>query len=259
MPLDPAERAALQAAAQQLDAARQQLGTVLGGLPAAPAEQTIDILQMTYGEISNYDRHYSTVRSALTTLVVGAGLVAAAEPIKALTASSVCKDCVTLWCHVHRIGAAVTGPFGLTWLLFVLAVLVSQYFQRLTYACRVLEEEIERRIATAANLANDAPQQVMGIDINGFQFRSDLKAVVSKVSPVYFDEMSRLLVTAILVFFGFLILYALRLCAPTFRAYLVVRIARRYPSACLWRHRPDAVHRQKGTMNDQYRMGGVPR
>jgi len=85
MPFDPAERGALEEATQQLDTARQRLGAVLGGPPPlATAAQTIDILQKTYGEISNYDRHYSTVRSALTTLVVGAGLVAATEPLKTM-------------------------------------------------------------------------------------------------------------------------------------------------------------------------------
>jgi hypothetical protein len=204
MPLDPGERQALEAAAQQLDAARQQLAVVLAGPPPpVTADQTIDILQSTYGEISNYDRHYSTVRSALTTLVVGAGLVAAAEPLKVLSALSVCRDCQTLWCHAHRIFTGVTAPFALTWLLFALAVLVSLYFQRLTYACRKLEEEIERRIATAAHLANYPVQQVRGVDVQGFLFRTDLRSVVRRVSRVYFDEMSQLLVAAITVFFQF--------------------------------------------------------
>jgi len=76
---------------------------------------------------------------------------------------------------------------------------------------------VERRIAAAANLANHQPQQVRGVNVQGFLFRTDLRAVVGRVSRLYFDEMSQLLVAAITVFFSLLVLYAVRLCDPSFR------------------------------------------
>ena len=88
---------------------------------------------------------------------------------------------------------SVTAPFALTWLLFLLAILVSLNFQRLTYACRKLEEEIERRVASIAGLKPFQDQAVEGASVDGFRFRSDFRAVAKKVRFWYFDEMSQLL------------------------------------------------------------------
>ena len=66
-------------------------------------------------------------------------------------------------------------------------------------------------------LQTGLPMQVRGVNVQGFLFRTDLRAVVRQVSRLYFDEMSQLLVAAIAVFFSLLVLYAVRLCDPSFR------------------------------------------
>jgi len=222
MPLNPAQKLALVAIHERLGAARQALANLLGGVPeAADPAAKIDILQKCYGEISNYDRHYSTVRSALTTLVVGAGLVAAADPLKALACQQLSGNgqdpaFVLLVLVPLVLVPLVLEKLALTWLLFFLAVVVSLHFQRLTYACRKLEEEIERRIANAAGLATLGDEEVVGVKISGFRFRDDLSRVVKKVRVIYFDEMSILLLMAILIFFAMVVGYALGKCDTVF-------------------------------------------
>jgi hypothetical protein len=45
----------------------------------------IDILQKVYAEASNYDRHYSITRSALTSLLVTVGLAASKDGFVSLS------------------------------------------------------------------------------------------------------------------------------------------------------------------------------
>jgi hypothetical protein len=156
--------------------------------------------------------------------VVGAGLVAAAEPYKALPALlQPCKSCQTLLCAAQHIGAALS-TFAVTWLLFVLAILVSLYFQQFTFSCRKLEEEIEKRIADAAGWMAYQPQPVQGVNVTGYLFRNDLEKVYKASRLWYFDPMSTLLTFGIITFTYVVITSSLNQCNPAlFDGWLSLR------------------------------------
>jgi hypothetical protein len=214
---DPATRSRLEPILSRLNLAGQDLAQLMAGAPAAAPtpDRQVDVLQKVYGEISNYDRHYSTTRSALTALVVTVGLAASAEPIKALFDTSKQPPV----CLNPRFDAIVQQalPFGITLLLFLLAVLVSLYFQRLTRSCQLLEEAIEREInrLTTGTVRGQPDRQLAPIigNISYYQFREDLGIVGHSLKWPHFDTMSRLLLFGIFVFISFIIDVVLYRCS----------------------------------------------
>ena len=73
MPIDQVTANILTQTVQQLRVSCENITNLLADTPAEPvpdADQRIEILQKNYAEVSNYDRHYSTTRSALTTLLI---------------------------------------------------------------------------------------------------------------------------------------------------------------------------------------------
>jgi hypothetical protein len=189
-----------------------------GAAPAGPtADRQVDVLQKVYGEVSNYDRHYSTTRPALTALVVTVGLAASAEPIKALFDHSR----QFLVCSNPAFGTIVERvlPFGVTLLLFLLAVLVSLYFQRLTRSCQLIEEAIEREISRLMTgvVHGELDRQLTTIigRISYYQFRIDLGLVSRSLKWPHFDTMSRILLFGICTFISFVVDVVLYRCGST--------------------------------------------
>ena len=174
-------------------------------------DRQIDLCQKVYGEVSNYDRHYSTVRATLTALVVTIGLSAAAEPIKAMFNATGRPAACGL--HFFPALALQAQPYLPTLLLFALAVAVSMYFQRLTYSCAVLERELERHIIGLAGGVPPAQRRALpGVQLTWLGFRHDLAAVHAKVPWLHADAMTRLLLSGITGFLAFVLVVTLRGC-----------------------------------------------
>lgn len=208
--MDAATQQLLTAIRADLGAVAARLDAALGG--AAPAalttEQKVGLWATAYGEAGNYDRHYSATRSGLTILLVTVGLGAAwqaADRLKAIGTA-----CQLAWWSVA--GQAAMA-LGITLLLFLLAVVINLHFQKYTVACEIIQQEIDRRLAAETNMAGVAARtdrRTQGI--GGFAFRSDLKLVLGKLRPFYFDAMASILLIAIFAFFGLVVASLLKDC-----------------------------------------------
>jgi hypothetical protein len=205
MPLDDETRRRLLPVRDGLVNAAQALDALLTGAPEPLSRDArIELLGKTYTRASDYDRHYSTTRSALTGLVITIGLAAAADPIKAVLAlTPTSPACVSLGTKAHLLQAIL--PFAPTLLMFLLAVVVNVYFQRLTAACEIIESEVERRLGELAPDLYPAGSMRAGRvpGITGYAFRTDLRIAFAKTSVWHPEAMKLLLVLAILVFIAF--------------------------------------------------------
>lgn len=214
MLIDPIQ---LEPILDRLNQAAKSLAQLLPGAPVAQPtrERQVDVLQKVYGEISNYDRHYSTTRSALTALTVTVGLAASAEPIKTLFDASKQPAVCSAPGFATTVQQAL--PFAITLLLFLLAILVSLYFQRLTRSCQLLEEVVERKIneLTTNTAGGQVDRQLNPVisQITYYQFREDLSTVRRALKWPHFDTMSRLLLFGITIFISFVVVVVFYRCS----------------------------------------------
>jgi hypothetical protein len=211
---------------QRLDAVRQLLAQAadeLGSVLAAPAElsveRRVDLLWKVFGEVSNYDRHYSTVRSALTILLVSVGLAVASDPLKAVFSYAKPQDspfCLQLGPAAFVIHGVL--PFVPMLLIFALAIAINVYFQRLTASCEILEDEIERQIVTlsgglgAAGLGAPEAPDPKAAGVSGYRFRRDLKSIYRHTSGWHMDAMKLLLLIGVAIFVAFAVAAAVLPC-----------------------------------------------
>ena len=206
MPLDDETRARLNPIHQRLALASQELDLLLTAPDAGlPAERRVDLLWNVFGEVSNYDRHYSTVRSALTILLVSVGLAVASEPLKALFAIVRAQD--NPFCLQHGASELVTHgvlPFVPMLLIFALAIAINIHFQRLTASCEILEDEIERKIIELSpGLGEPGVQNPKAAGVSGYRFRRDLETIYRRTRRRHPEPMKILLIVGILVFILF--------------------------------------------------------
>lgn len=198
MPIDTPTATTLGQVLQTLRTASNELESLLGGTAPAP-DKRIDILQKNSAELGNYDRHYSTTRSALTTLLVTVGLYVANAPVSALLSKTSCAatDILSVMAYLVR-------NFGVTILLFLLAFPVNLFFRRQTLACNRIQRVIAREIGMVAALPDvpPAPPDIQGLHppIRGYYFTDDLYRVLQSVKWPRFDWMTRLLLFAVLEF-----------------------------------------------------------
>jgi hypothetical protein len=211
MALTTLETQALNDALHALRSAGNQVEQVLGG-PVPPSDKRIDILQKNFAELSNYDRHYSTTRSALTTLLITVGLYVAGEPLKELWASQTCS-----WGDIGSAASYLLYRFPITILLFFLAFPVNLYFRRQTRACGWVERVIAREIALIAGLP-DPPAiptalQNLNPPISGYYFPQDFHRALRRIGRwPSLDEMTILLLFAQLEFLAILCCLMARQC-----------------------------------------------
>jgi hypothetical protein len=203
MPLDQQTTDALNRVFQGLDTASREVRHLLGGVNPAPDDKRIEVLQKNFAELSNYDRHYSTTRSALTTLLVTVGLVIAQEPIRQSLANVASQTCIAP--HGWFVVTYIARNFAFTLLLFFLAFPVNLYFRKQTLACALIERTIAHEIGTIANLPNvpNLPRRVLNINnppVRGYYFPEDFRRVVRELRWPWFDEMTTLLLFAVLEF-----------------------------------------------------------
>lgn len=105
-----------------------------GSSPALNSCQLADLIMKIYGEVREYDVHYSTMRSVLTTFITGVGLYAAA-----VIFGKVLEDPAK--------APAVSVTLSLMPLLLLgLMVWISATFQQLTKACGLVEEGLENEL-----------------------------------------------------------------------------------------------------------------
>lgn len=208
--------------AQTIHDRAAEIGTLttqlLGPAAIAPpsTEEKIELLQKAYGEVSNYDRHYSSVRSALTALLVTVGLAASADAFRTTVQdSTVSTHTVTSiilttacaidnWDHVLE---RIILTFLVTFLLFFMAILINVYFQRLTRACDVMERQIDLAIDQLSGLnilppVNPAPANPIPFSYN---FRTGFRFAVKDCTLYHFDGMAWLLIISISMFVAFAI------------------------------------------------------
>jgi hypothetical protein len=212
MPFDQPTTNALNNALQSLQTASNELTKLLGGATPAP-DKRIEILQKNFEQLSHYDRHYSTTRSALTTLLVTVGLVVAHDPLQALwvpQAVCVATDAWSVMTYIVR-------NFAVTLLLFFLAFPVNLYFRKLTLACNLIEHTISREIAEILGLpdipsASARIRRVPDPPVRGYYFSDDLRRVVTSLKWPWFDAMTNLLMFAEAEFLIILVLVLISHC-----------------------------------------------
>lgn len=204
MPVDQESANTLTQALQQVRAACQRIESILPGNAAvanAAPDQRIEILQKNFAEVSNYDRHYSTTRSALTTLLITVGLLLAKDPLSAIAGRTSCTLARPLDGVID-----IFYQFPITLLLFLLSIPLNLHFRRLTASCAALERSIEREIGHLAAIpgANqvEVPHGLRNLAAPpiGYHFRLDLRRAYRAVGWPRVDTMTLLLVPAILEF-----------------------------------------------------------
>jgi hypothetical protein len=123
-------------------------------------------------------------------------------------------------------------------LLFGLAIALNLHFQRLTYSCRLLEERIERLIASlmgrqphAGVIRDTAAEQA-----TGYEFRRELGDIYNRVHWPHFDLMARLLILGVILFCSYAFFVATAPCdrkwywtaailfGPAIIGYILVRL-----------------------------------
>lgn len=230
MPLSQQEADALRQVRDRLTATATALDGMLGAGPAAAAVDADRIAQLRseHGEAGDYDRHYSTTRSALTALVVTVGLAASADRIKALTSAGAACAIDPFAQTLGITLAATLFPFALTILLFLLAVAVSLYFQRLTFACELIQREAEHRLAALAGIMVPADQdwtarreRFNAHAMPGGAFRADL-AVISTHLSYRGDAMTSLLLLGIFTFLGLAVGFTFQPCSSWHMRYTIL-------------------------------------
>jgi hypothetical protein len=216
MPIDQATANSLTEILRRFREGCQEIANLLPNAPAQPAptaDRRIEILQKNFAEVSNYDRHYSTTRSALTVLLVTVGLALAVEPLKSLWGRAPPCSASNGWDGLGD----VLYRFPITLLLFLLTVPVNFYFRRLTFTCAIIERAIEREIAECANL-QVVPEMALPPRIGnlrppvGYYFRFDLYRVSRSVGWPRLDEMTMLLLFAVLEFIAILFYWEVSSC-----------------------------------------------
>ena len=212
MSFDQPTTNALNNALQSLQAASNELTRLLGGATPEP-DKRIEILQKNFEQLSHYDRHYSTTRSALTTLLVTVGLVVAHDPLQNLWTLPACVV-TDAWSVVSYI----VRNFAVTLLLFFLAFPVNLHFRKQTLACNLIEHTISREIAEILGLP-DIPRASVQIGrikdppVRGYYFSDDHRRVVASLKWPWFDAMTNLLMFAEAEFLIILVLVLLSHCA----------------------------------------------
>lgn len=220
MPFDQPTTNALNNALQSLQTASSELTRLLGGTTPAP-DKRIEVLQKNFEQLSHYDRHYSTTRSALTTLLVTVGLVVAHDPLHDLWASTACfvTDALSVVTYI-------VSNFAVTLLLFFLAFPVNLHFRKLTLACNLIEHTISREIAEILGLP-DIPSPSARIlripdpPVRGYYFSDDHRRVVASLKWPWFDAMTSLLMAAEAEFIIILVLALISHCALWSKYYLL--------------------------------------
>jgi hypothetical protein len=196
MPFDQPTTNALNKALKSLETASNELAQLLDGTTPAP-DNRIEILQKNFEQLSHYDRHYSTTRSALTTLLVTVGLVVAHDPLQALWAPQTVCVATDAWSAMTYL----VRNFAITLLLFFLAFPVNLHFRKLTLACNLIEHTISREIAEILGLPDIPPasariRRIPGPPVRGYYFSDDLRRVVASLKWPWFDAMTNLLMFA---------------------------------------------------------------
>jgi hypothetical protein len=174
-----------------------------------------DILQKVYAEASNYDRHYSITRSALTSLLVTVGLAASKDGFDHMPSMST----LAISCDFKGylgLSYELARTFFVTLILFFLAILINLYFQRMTFSCRLIEHKIEKLIqemVAGVTAGTDRLRNHTAISgISGYEFRDHLGRVYREIPSPHFDMMARLLLTGIALFFSYLFTIASKQC-----------------------------------------------
>lgn len=214
--MDPQTATALTPILQRLRDACEDIANMMPNAAAQPqptAERRVEILQKNFSEVSNYDRHYSTTRSALTVLLVTVGLALAVEPLKSLWGRNPLCSVVNGWDGLKDL----LYHFPITLLLFLLTFPVNLYFRRLTFTCAIIERAIEREIAVRAllpiSLDMALPATIQNLDPPiGYYFRFDLYRVNRAVGWPRPDEMTLLLLFAVLEFIAILFFWEVSGC-----------------------------------------------
>ncbi len=215
MPIDQVTADVLTQTVQQLRVSCQNITNLLAHAPEEPvpsADEFIAILQKNFAEVSNYDRHYSTTRSALTTLLITVGLLLAHDPLANLSAAPKCSI-TSGWDAVTNI----VYYFPITLLLFLLTIPLNLHFRRLTYACAMLERAIEREVGRIAALPGfdtiTLPQRLQNLTPPvGYFFRLDLRRAYKAIGWPRLDQMTLLLLPAVFEFIVILYFFEIRLC-----------------------------------------------
>jgi hypothetical protein len=142
-------------------------------------------LKDAYKTLSDYDRHYSTVRSALATflfsLSYGSVAVLFKDAVQALSGDQVLLPIVLL----------------LPLVFLSAAFLLSCYLQRLTYTCRIYMEGIEK-LPPGSSTQPDPATAAADDDLN--RVRTNLDLLITPQARLKDDERVRK--TALLERFG---------------------------------------------------------
>ncbi|HEX9809894.1 MAG TPA: hypothetical protein VGC25_09885 [Alphaproteobacteria bacterium] len=122
-----------------------------------------------YSEASTYDTHYSSVRTATSTFLMSVGL--------GLGSFFLVRE-------MRSPALFIPG------LVFLFALMLNLHFQKLTWCCRRIQEELERQIK-----GTGPPNEDHG------SFRRNLRARFKHEAQLYFDTPAVLLVIFILLYF----------------------------------------------------------
>ena len=137
----------------------------------------MDVLLKMYAEVSNYDRHYSTVRTTISTFLVAVSF--------------------SLGSFLLKEGLEILS-LALPTSLLLVTILLNSHYQRLTYSCRRIEQELENELERVMT----SPASVSPAVI---KFRHNLENAF-RGTKVYFDAPMWALVV-ITIFYLLPVLY----------------------------------------------------
>lgn len=136
-------------------------------------------LYKIYAEVSNYDRHYSTVRAGTWTFLISVAAAIGAVLIRE-----------------KLFFTAAFIPF----LILAVAILLNLYFQRLTHCCRLIQRDIENEVEQSF-LQDYKPNYDL------LKFRHNL-AIKYPESKLRFDPPIWILFVFSLLLLGYLVIHS---------------------------------------------------
>lgn len=149
---------------------KSDAGTMTNAEKPISEMDSVDLVIKMYGEVRAYDLHYSTMRSTLTTFLVGLGLGIGTY----IVSKTIVEGGIAPSPAMALIG--LIGPTA----IFLIAMVISAYFQRLTKACEIIETRLETQLRDCLSRSElKEPKQLL--------YRHQLKKLIDGNEPTEHD------------------------------------------------------------------------
>jgi membrane protein YdbS with pleckstrin-like domain len=154
---------------------------------ATECKDTLEMLRDTYKEIGQYDRHYSTVRTGVSTFLTVISITIISIVFRGIAFAKPAGEN-----EINILGAVLIIVLICT--IFLFAVILNVHFQKLTFSCEKIQLEIEKLFE---NFKTEDDLKYAKTLLNN---RRNISNVYKEYSEIYFDIPLKCLASGIVSF-----------------------------------------------------------